>query len=180
MLSKHDGIAYYSPYLGTVYQPTLFRATFVAVCECVSKILKENPKVRAIAFRGSSGAALAYPVALHLDLGLIHVRKERSHSRRDVEGVMLASGHQYIIIDDFVDTGETLTKIATTVGMGKLSDVVLYKQPEYNIPEYPVSTFNTQNYKKWNVKNLPKFHLLFKEISEKGVEWRYGNTKQER
>lgn len=88
-------------------------------CALVRKKLKANVKKAAhdlkkqgfefesIAFRGMSGAVLASPIALALDKTLILVRKgENTHSTYAVEGDL--SGQKYIIVDDFISTGETV------------------------------------------------------------------------
>ena len=71
---------------------------------------KQGFDFESIAFRGMSGAVLASPIALALDKTLILVRKgENTHSRYAVEGDL--SGQKYIIVDDFIVTGETVRTI---------------------------------------------------------------------
>jgi adenine/guanine phosphoribosyltransferase-like PRPP-binding protein len=68
----------------------------------------------AIAFRGMSGALIAPSVAAILDKPLIMVRKStnNTHSWRKVEGFMPSIGmHQYVIIDDFIASGNTIKDI---------------------------------------------------------------------
>lgn len=70
----------------------------------------------AIAFTGSSGAAIAFPLALRYKLPLIYIRKagEKSHG-----GYIECnySGHikNYMIVDDFMATGRTLRRIKIQV-----------------------------------------------------------------
>mgnify|MGYP000945606000 CR=1 FL=1 len=66
-----------------------------------------------IAVAGISGMTIGGPVALRLKKNLIVVRKgEHSHSSELVEGVPINDKpFQYIIVDDCVDTGETVFNI---------------------------------------------------------------------
>lgn len=67
-----------------------------------------------IAFRGLSGALLAPALAIGLEKSLIAVRKNESrHSGLKVEGDQAA--RSYIIVDDFVSTGETVREIERLV-----------------------------------------------------------------
>jgi adenine/guanine phosphoribosyltransferase-like PRPP-binding protein len=68
----------------------------------------------AIAFTGSSGAALAYPLSYLLKLPLIHVRKGSSHySGGKIEGTI--SSKRYLIIDDFIETGASIRRLIKAV-----------------------------------------------------------------
>jgi adenine/guanine phosphoribosyltransferase-like PRPP-binding protein len=101
-------------YLGTVYNPKEYRRLVERVVKRVEK-LKSKLKFDTIAFRGSSGAALAYPVASRLGLRLAHVHKTGTHACRagDVEGA--ENVRRYLIIDDFVESGKTLNKIVRAI-----------------------------------------------------------------
>ncbi len=72
----------------------------------------ESLRFEAIAFRGMSGALMAPLVAEAMNKKLILVRKdrkiERTHSHAKVEGVKIPIGTRYIILDDFVSSGETV------------------------------------------------------------------------
>lgn len=69
----------------------------------------------AIAFRGMSGAVAAPTIALALHKNLILVRKdeEKTHSTYVVEGCN--STLRYVIIDDFMVTGDTVRAIRKQV-----------------------------------------------------------------
>jgi len=80
-----------------------------------AKILAEAPTAQAIAFRGFSGAMVAPIVAYKLGLNPIGIRKpnEGSHggstkSRLTLEGHRV---ERYVIVDDFVLSGDTVRKI---------------------------------------------------------------------
>ena len=65
----------------------------------------------AIAFRGNSGALFAAPLSLALKKPMIMVRKTgvSDHGQFKVEGRIHA--RSYIIVDDFVDSGDTIRAI---------------------------------------------------------------------
>jgi orotate phosphoribosyltransferase-like protein len=100
----------------------------------------------AIAVRGMSGSLVGPQIAMNLDKQLIIVRKDSSHSQYKVEGGF-TSNTRYVILDDFISTGETVKSIikeiddtikhyencnihATCVGLA------MYKQCPKNILEY--------------------------------------------
>jgi hypoxanthine phosphoribosyltransferase len=87
----------------------------------------------AIAFRGMSGAMIAPILCRDLKKSPILIRKESSHSSYTVEH-WLQKSTEYIIIDDFVNTGETIKTIIREIkeenklGINKLalSGIYLY------------------------------------------------------
>ena len=95
-----------SSYLHEAFDPNKLRVLITRV----SVLLKAGDiDYDAIAFRGTSGAALAFPLSVRLRKPLIHVRKCLGHTRMIVEGDYGAK--RYIIVDDFMDTGRTLRTI---------------------------------------------------------------------
>ena len=79
-------------------------------------ILKSNIEFDAIAYTGQSGALVAPTIAYLLNKHLIMVRKDvelsGSHSFNRVEGYVNKNEPiNYIIIDDFVETGKTINTI---------------------------------------------------------------------
>lgn len=64
-----------------------------------------------IAFRGLSGALIAPMIAMEMDKSLLAVRKVKrtGHGSNPVEGDYNAG--KYIIVDDFISTGETCREI---------------------------------------------------------------------
>ena len=117
-----------SSYLGVVYDPRLFKSTVTKVVAAVKAMRKKTP-IDAIAFRGSSGAALAFIVGHKLGLSLLHVRKESSHTCDLVEGNLAAK--KVLIIDDFIATGATINKIVVdlraSLPKAKVVGLLLYK-----------------------------------------------------
>ena len=100
----------YSDHLSDIYySPLKYRRLVVRIADQLGP-LKKKLKFNAIAFRGSSGAALAYPLSILLNIPIICIRKpERSH------GLLVESSkrniRRYIIIDDFIDGGGTMNAI---------------------------------------------------------------------
>jgi len=76
-------------------------------------IVKSNLKFDAIAYTGCSGALVAPTIAYLLNKHLIVVRKdEGAHSFNRVEGYVNKNEPiNYIIIDDFIETGKTINTI---------------------------------------------------------------------
>lgn len=92
-----------STYLHSVYDPEKFQRTVNTLVELMRPHAADFD---AIAFRGSSGAALAYPLGFLLKKPLIHIRKELGHAGIRVEGLFGAK--RIAVIDDFVSSGETI------------------------------------------------------------------------
>ena len=85
-----------------------------AIDRLVERLKPVSNTFDSIAFRGVSGALVAPAVAVQLGKGLVVVRvsKRSNHSGRMVEG---STKKRYIIIDDFISMGETVTKIITEI-----------------------------------------------------------------
>jgi hypothetical protein len=124
-------------YLGCIYYPK----AYVKVVEAVACYLEKiEGEFETLAFSGSSGAAVAYPVAALIGCHLSHVRKaDGNHfSSRNgrVEGYHHGNGIipepcRYIIIDDFVESGGTLERIIEGMYC-KPTQVILYDGNEYH------------------------------------------------
>ncbi len=93
-------------------------------------------------------------VAIKLKKQMIATRKEKSHSFRRIEG--FADSKNYIIIDDFVSTGETIETIITElkefVPRANCVGIFLYRKPWKFSTVYDV------------VKSSLKKHNLTKEV----------------
>lgn len=77
--------------------------------------LQAEVPFQAIAFRGASGAAMAYPISAQLNIPLIYVRKPREQSHGDnIEGTNREIT-KYIIVDDFIETGKTIKDIIKAI-----------------------------------------------------------------
>lgn len=114
-------------YLKKIYFTDEYIRTMSVMTNKVSLLLSQY-KFDAIAFTGTSGAAVAYPLSLTLGLPLICVRKEKSHYSDTIEGV--TSSKKYIIVDDFISSGETIKRIireiSNTNSKSKPVGIILY------------------------------------------------------
>jgi len=112
-----------------------------AIARTLLAIQKSRVDFDAIAVRGVSGLLVGPAVAVALNKHLIVVRKTHdtamngsSHSYNQVEGCC-KKNCRYIIIDDFISTGETIGKVKEMVEdfneTAILVGVVLYKNSIY-------------------------------------------------
>jgi adenine/guanine phosphoribosyltransferase-like PRPP-binding protein len=102
-----------SDYLGCIYNLERYKVTIKRVFSTLTD-LQKSVKFEAIAFRGSSGAAVAYPYSVEFGVPLIHVRKEQnSNCYLRVEGLYFAKS--YIILDDFMSSGDTIRTIVEEI-----------------------------------------------------------------
>lgn len=99
-------------YLERVYNVGQFKRTVKRTIKALRK-LKKKTKFDSVAFRGSSGAAMAFIASNALNVPLVHVRKGSSHCIMSVEGRMDAK--RIVIVDDFVDRGGTVRAIIKTI-----------------------------------------------------------------
>jgi len=80
-----------------------------------ARILECAPTAQAVAFRGISGALVAPIVAFKLGLNAIAVRKPGADCHNGITHHSIALEgspvERYVIVDDFVNTGETIKKI---------------------------------------------------------------------
>ena len=100
-----------SSYLNFIYvNHTRFRKLIHLTSKRIKKLQKEL-KFEAIAFTGHSGSGIAYPLWYYTGIPLICVRKnkESSHTGSLIEGG--GEYHRYLILDDFISTGETVKTI---------------------------------------------------------------------
>ena len=81
------------------------------------KKLLKSENFDAIAFSGSSGCALAFSIAATLTMPLIYVRKqgEKSHGSMVECNNYKKEIKTYLIVDDFVDTGNTVEYIVERI-----------------------------------------------------------------
>lgn len=107
MLIEHAG------YHSIIFSPRRLASTANRVAKKLLK-LQEKLKFDAIAFRGSSGSGMAFPVSMITGIPLIYVRKEKSYHGRKIEGPD-RNVRRYIILDDFMDTGKTVKAIISQI-----------------------------------------------------------------
>lgn len=77
------------------------------------KVLKRY-EFDTIAFRGLSGALIAPIIAMRMNKHLVAIRKgESCHSSHQLEGNVATE--RYVIVDDFISSGETVRKIVQEI-----------------------------------------------------------------
>ncbi len=113
-----------SPYLEEVYEPVTFKKLVAKTAKRV-KELKRKLHFTHIAFRGSSGAAMAFPVSAVTGIPLVHVRKSREKSHGyPIEGRGTCTS--YIILDDFICSGKTVNAIAKMLDDAYCVGIITY------------------------------------------------------
>ncbi len=109
-------------YLQQIYDdPKQFKRLVQGVARNLRRIRKNTP-FDALAFTGTSGAAMAYPLSMLMDIPLICVRKSTvgTHSMKVVEGSSQIDVRTYMIIDDFTSSGDTIKAIMRKINkLGK-------------------------------------------------------------
>jgi adenine/guanine phosphoribosyltransferase-like PRPP-binding protein len=138
-------------YLTRVYNADQYQEMIPLAMKSVQEFSKKH-KFDAIAFKGSSGAAIAYPLSYLLNLPLIHVRgnNKTNHYIHPIEG--LISTKKYIIVDDFIASGDTMQEIINTIstelkGKAQPIGIVLY------------DSYRAVDYDNIPVINVPHFFL---------------------
>ncbi len=132
----------------TGYLGGLFGGTFAKHVDDAVKAVKEFQKKTpfdAIAFTGTSGAGMAFPLSYVMKIPLIHVPKPGvyRHDYSKVEGTV--SSKKYLIVDDFIGGGTTVKKIESTI-TEELKNNIEPPQPVgiflYEAPNYKGSRTN--------------------------------------
>ena len=110
-----------------------------SVEKCVTVL--EKKRFDTIAFRGLSGMLIGPIVAHWLGKEVIVIRKNSdNHSNHTVEGHLAAK--KYVVLDDFIQTGETVREIINRVkefsSVAEVAGGVFYSQ--YDTPWYTAKT----------------------------------------
>lgn len=101
---------------GAFVSPDAFREDVDKMIVATRKAI-ENHGINTLAFRGVSGCAYAFPIALALGLKVAYVRKEHEQSHGvSVERMLSAPGDRYAFIDDFIFSGKTLREVVVAMG----------------------------------------------------------------
>lgn len=104
-----------SMYLEKSLKPSRLKVTVKDVSRKVS-FLQKKLKFEAIAFRGFSGASIAFPVSFKTGIPLLMVRKGTTDSHGSmVEGDDDIEVSRYLILDDFISSGETIAATIRTL-----------------------------------------------------------------
>lgn len=134
----------------TRYLSSLYSKEFLKMIPKAAKqikALKKELKFDAIAFTGTSGAGIGFPISYLLKIPVINVRKGFSaHYTGAIEGTI--SSKKYLIVDDLIASGATIRKIISTIeeelkGKAKPVGIFLYSQKRYfpfeKIPVIPLA-----------------------------------------
>lgn len=127
----------YPEYKQDLYESAKFKRTVKRVSKALLKLQKKL-KFQAIVFTGTSGAGIAYPVSYLTGLKIVCVRKKNDSSHGyKLEGKVKAS--RYIILDDFISCGDTVSYILKTIDEyssytdeAKCVGIALYRDKERN------------------------------------------------
>lgn len=97
-------------------------------------IAEHAPTAQAIAARGMSGALIGGVVSALSDLPLLIIRKtdDKHHGYHHVQGPDGFTG-PYVIVDDFIESGETVKEILAAVynaGGGACLGIFLYNESD--------------------------------------------------
>lgn len=101
--------------------PKNLKRNIIEMLPVVRKLVKLH-KIDALAFRGFSGAGIAFPLSYRSGIPLMNVRKQdaegcvrdQSHGNR-VEGDPGTEVKRYAILDDFIASGHTINEIIRNV-----------------------------------------------------------------
>lgn len=100
--------------------------------ETIDQLRPHVAEFDTIAFRGMSGAMVAPMVAMRLNKGITIIRKqgERSHAP-EITGIW-ENGKRYIILDDFISSGNTVLSIKKLLSPTmKFVGIYLYRDVEW-------------------------------------------------
>lgn len=97
------------------YDVALLRARAKEIAECLPKIMR-RVDADAVVVTGKSGISLAFATLMLIDFPLVVVRKrgENSHGN-PIEGKDCTTLTRYLILDDFVSSGTTVTNIMESI-----------------------------------------------------------------
>jgi adenine/guanine phosphoribosyltransferase-like PRPP-binding protein len=115
-----------SDYLHCLFDPVVLEEKLK---DAEEYLLQHLPPFEVIACRGVSGLMFATLLAYRMKKGLAIVRKpsESTHSCMAVEGCIPTYNDKWLIVDDFISTGNTVTQILNMMGRHNLIGAYFYK-----------------------------------------------------
>jgi hypothetical protein len=170
-------------YLRPIYDPELYIET---VDQLVTYCKGFADEFDAVAFTGTSGAAVGYILATFLHKPVICVRKraEKNHSPYVVEGYY--GSKNYLIVDDLIGSGDTMCRIVKEIDAAYAPQerpaprhIVLYADP-FGVPsEYAEKLShktNGERFAQTKIHVLPegqvrKTHMALNLDDEKAVDY---------
>lgn len=112
--------------------------------DCLGALEAANIQPSCVVMQGISGMAVGMVLAAKLGCHYAVIRKpgEDSHSGRNIEGVIPATG-QVVIVDDFVSEGHTMIRMIEALraskGWNPHRDLTVLLYQQANIPAMPES-----------------------------------------
>jgi len=162
-------IGYLQDYIA---QPILLKS----MVEDAAKVIKASGVAfDAIACRGVSGMLVAVPLSIMMGKPLIIVRKEKSdnwkerttHSKYDIEFGIMGTAVTYIIVDDLIDTGDTIRAIIDGIDLkANKRNLHICATAKANYECVGIFTFHkktTLGYFEHCHKNIPHWHGEYAE-----------------
>lgn len=97
------------------YTPRLLRAKAKEVAACLPALM-HSTGATSVVVTGKSGIAMAFAVCMLIDINIVVVRKrgENSHGN-PIEGADGTCLGDYLVLDDFVSSGETVRNIRDSI-----------------------------------------------------------------
>lgn len=136
----------HASYLSNVLDPSKREGVISDLVVCMLQEQSKGLRFQAVAFTGISGALVAPVVADRVRVGLIAVRKyEKSHSYLQVEGLGEPTVQHYVIVDDCICSGVTISNILNSISKTKgfesciCRGIFLYNQSCYGDRQGEVS-----------------------------------------
>lgn len=111
-MNRHNGRTVSPGHTEEVFDPNDFQKLVNRVAKEVRR-LQRTHKINALAACGNSGLLLVGALGYKLDLPFLAVRKrmDTNNDWHHVNGFLVDGGTRYLIIDDLISTGKTMTKI---------------------------------------------------------------------
>lgn len=121
-----------SSYLASIYNPKKLKWVIGRLARHIRAVHKAGP-IDAIACRGSSGMAVAFPLSAMLGIPVVNIRKEKEDSHgKPVEGPDGVIVKRYVIVDDLIASGGTVRAIMDGLWSAKCAAIFLYQGRYYS------------------------------------------------
>jgi orotate phosphoribosyltransferase len=120
---------FHSGYLSNIFNPDSLVRTVNRTNERL-KIFRFRKKFDAIAFSGNSGAGICYPLSYMYKWPIICVRKEELSHGCDIEGTR-AEIKKYVIVDDFINSGNTVKRIIDKLLPASCVGIYIYNEDKF-------------------------------------------------
>ncbi len=140
-------------YLNSVFWPEQY-AKVVDESLRLAQELKAKYQFDTIAFCGTSGAAIAFPLSYGMNLPMLCVRKQNIPSHQTTGEILEGNigTEKYLLVDDFISSGDTVKYIINSIRVKSTAKCVAmlmygaYSDTTVQYPgmEYPVPLFHSK------------------------------------